>query len=89
MNSIIEQELYAQERRKLGFNIHLLAYLIGIFVNWVIWVIFPTEHIWPIWPTLGWSIGIIAHYQGIRAEPWLHRRVQQKLNKELNINPKK
>ncbi len=88
MSSIIEQQIYAQERRKLGFKIHFTAFLIGILINWIIWFIFYTEHVWPIWPTLGWSIGIIGHYVGINAEPWLHQRVQKRVQKELIINNK-
>lgn len=83
MNTIIEQDLYTQEKRKLGFIIHLTVYFLGIFVNWIIWIIFPTEHVWPIWPTLGWSTGILAHYLGIHAQLWLHRRVQRRVNDEF------
>ncbi|MBP2833802.1 2TM domain-containing protein [Aquimarina sp. U1-2] len=65
MNSFIAQQIYEKARRRVGFRIHFIAFIIGVLINWVVWAVYPTVHIWPIWPTLGWSIGITAHYLGV------------------------
>jgi|WetSurMetagenome_2_1015567.scaffolds.fasta_scaffold1601995_1 hypothetical protein len=69
MNSIIEQKIVEQAKRRVGFRIHLVVYLAVIFINWLSWAV--TFHsypdikwimIWPVYPTLGWGIGILIHY---------------------------
>ncbi|MEM6262477.1 MAG: 2TM domain-containing protein [Bacteroidota bacterium] len=64
MNSIIEQQIYERARRRVAFRIHFVAFIIGTLINWVVWLVYTTPHIWPIWPMLGWSIGITSHYLG-------------------------
>ncbi|HYZ94085.1 MAG TPA: 2TM domain-containing protein [Actinomycetota bacterium] len=58
---------------KLGFRIHFAVY-IGVQVlliatwalvsNWDDGIPFP----WPIFPLLGWGIGVAAHYVGYAAQ---------------------
>jgi hypothetical protein len=61
-NEIMEKELLVKEKR--GFYIHFIIYIIvniGIYVQW--WYI--TDGVgfaWPITTTIGWGIGIIAHF---------------------------
>jgi len=87
MNSLIEREIYEQEKRKLGFQIHFIAFVAGIAVNWLIWLVWPSGHVWPIWPTLGWSVGITAHYLGIHASPWMQKRIAKRVQQHIKSNP--
>lgn len=86
MQPLSEQEIYTRERIRLGFIIHFIVFTIGIAINWTIWIIFPTDHIWPIWPTLGWGIGILSHYLAINVNPWLRRRVEKRVKAIINQN---
>ncbi|NEQ49035.1 MAG: 2TM domain-containing protein [Leptolyngbya sp. SIO3F4] len=79
-----EVEIYRDEKRKLGFRFHFVAFLFGIAANWLIWYLYPTDHIWPIWPTLGWSIGIAAHNLSINLNSLLRKRVEKRVKDRLN-----
>lgn len=65
--------LWKQAKARVGFRIHLQAYLIINGGLWLIWAfsnfvinnttgrsgtLFP----WPIFPMLGWGIGLASHY---------------------------
>lgn len=45
-----------------SFRIHLLNYLLVIGSLWVIWAMTGTGHAWPVYPMLGWGIGLANHY---------------------------
>jgi len=69
MNNLIEQKIIEQAKRRIGFRIHFAVYLGVIILNWVSWAITFNNYpnikwilIWPMYPTLGWGIGIIIHY---------------------------
>jgi hypothetical protein len=51
-------------KEKRGFYIHFIIYIlvnIGIYAQW--WYITGGEGFaWPITTTIGWGIGIIAHF---------------------------
>jgi hypothetical protein len=67
--------LWKQAKARVGFRMHLRTYLIINSTLWIIWAvtsvafrspshwgfIFP----WPIFPTLGWGIGLASHYFGV------------------------
>ena len=65
MNTIIEQQIYEKARRRVAFRIHFITFILGTIINWLVWMVYPTQHVWPIWPTLGWGIGIASHYLGV------------------------
>ena len=48
------------------FQHHLTAYLIVMTALVVIWVITGAGYFWPIWPMLGWGIGIAFHVLSLR-----------------------
>ena len=58
----LNDKVIAKEKR--GFYIHFIIYIIvniGIFAQW--WYITGGEGFaWPITTTIGWGIGIIAHF---------------------------
>ena len=63
---------------KLGFYIHLFAY---VTVNLVLIVInFSTNphHLWCKWPLLGWGIGLLFHWFAIFVGPRLMRQLVER-----------
>ncbi|MCU0432645.1 MAG: 2TM domain-containing protein [Bacteroidia bacterium] len=65
MNSLIDQQIIERARRKVGFKIHFTVFLLLTPVNWIIWFLTDTTYLWPVWPTLGWGIGIMFHWLGV------------------------
>jgi Domain of unknown function (DUF1707)/2TM domain len=43
---------------------HATTYLAVIALLWLIWLVTGAGYPWPIWPMLGWGIGVIGHHRG-------------------------
>ena len=53
-----------RERRSLWDSEHVRAY-VGVSVMLVvIWALTGADYFWPIWPILGWGIGVVADTGG-------------------------
>jgi hypothetical protein len=48
-------------RAKRGFLTHLAVYLAVNVLLVLIWAMTSATHFWPVWPMLGWGIGVVAH----------------------------
>jgi hypothetical protein len=46
---------------KRAFRFHLALYLLVNLFLIVIWALTGHGYFWPIWPILGWGIGIVFH----------------------------
>ena len=58
-----EQRQQAIERiqAKRGFWVHFAIYLAVNAALVLIWAVTSGSYFWPIWPMLGWGIGVAAH----------------------------
>lgn len=59
-----DAELWQRAKARADFKTHLATYVITNGMLWLIWLFTGgvNSYAWPIWPTMGWGIGIIAHY---------------------------
>ena len=55
------------ERRE--FREHLRTYLSVMALLVVIWALTGAGYFWPVWPILGWGIGVWSHAGAIRRTP--------------------
>ncbi len=62
--------LWEIARKRASFRSHLVSYLIVNAFLWAIWF-FTHQHYysndfdylpWPVWPMLGWGVGLAFHY---------------------------
>lgn len=55
---------------RLGVRLHVAAYLAGMALMVGIWLVVgsTTGHLypWPIWPGLGWGLGVLSHAIPVR-----------------------
>lgn len=81
--------LWKQAKARVGFKMHLRTYLIINGLSWLIWAsiylinrepIFP----WPLWATLGWGIGLAAHYLSVYRNPDEESLVEAEYKRLLN-----
>jgi Domain of unknown function (DUF1707)/2TM domain len=42
---------------------HVRVYLAVVALLWVIWLVTGAGYPWPIWPMLGWGIGVLGHHR--------------------------
>jgi len=59
------QEAYLKAKEKvearMGFYIHLIVYLLVNTFLTILNLAFSRDHIWVIWPMIGWGAGLIIH----------------------------
>jgi class 3 adenylate cyclase len=52
---------------RTSFHIHLTVYIVVNLALVLIWAVTGAGYFWPIWPLIGWGIGVGAHYAPILA----------------------
>ena len=69
---------YRRAGAKLGFYIHLTAYiavnLLLVIINFSI----NPQNLWCKWPLMGWGIGLLAHWFATFVAPQLMRRLAER-----------
>lgn len=65
-----DPHLWNLAQKRVAFKNHLAVYLVVNLFFWVLWYatgarlhygeVFP----WPIWPMMGWGIGLLFHFIG-------------------------
>ena len=71
-------------RAKRAFYQHLLVYVLVNLGLVAIWAFGSTgEEFWPIWPILGWGIGIVAHGVSVFAgtRPISEQQIQREIDR--------
>lgn len=69
-----DPRLWQLAQRRAAFKYHLGTYVIVNAFFWVLWY-FKGQHVseegwpWPIWPMIGWGIGLLFHYLGAYVFP--------------------
>ena len=48
-------------RAKREVRVHLAVYLVVNAFLVLIWALTSASYFWPIWPMLGWGVGLAAH----------------------------
>ncbi|GAB3756042.1 2TM domain-containing protein [Spirosoma pomorum] len=84
-------DLWKQAKERVGFRMHLRTYLIITIGLWLIWAVtlfalpfrprfyFP----WPLFPTLGWGIGLVSHYLSVYRRDNQRNMVEEEYQKLL------
>lgn len=81
-----DPELWKIAKKRASFQKHLVTYLIVNGFLWALWWMGKGDqgHVWPLWPSLGWGIGLAFNYfdayQGDKSS--LAEREYEKLERE-------
>jgi uncharacterized membrane protein len=57
----IREQAIARLKQKRDFKTHLLIYVTVNTFLVVIWAVTGADFFWPIFPILGWGIGVVAN----------------------------
>ena len=61
----LRQQAIRRIRAKQSFQTHLAVYVVVNSLLIAIWFFTSRDYFWPIWPLLGWGIGLFFHWFGI------------------------
>jgi hypothetical protein len=62
MQSLSDTELRQLARKRVEFRSHLIVYVVINSSLWIIWYATGGRYPWPVWPLVGWGIGLFFHY---------------------------
>ncbi len=71
-------------RAKRAFWVHLAVYFaVNAFLVFI-WAVTSGSYFWPVWPILGWGIGLVAHAMGVFFAPM--DISEERIDRELQAN---
>ena len=62
MKSPTDTQLHELARKRVSFRVHLIVYFVTNAAIWIIWFVTGRGYVWPVWPMVGWGIGVVFHY---------------------------
>lgn len=65
-NQTRDPHLLELARRRVGFKTHAMTYIIVNAFLVGIWFVSDRDaYFWPIWPMMGWGIGVVFNYLAV------------------------
>jgi hypothetical protein len=80
MDTNSDSKLWRQAKARMEFRVHFGIYLGVMLALWVLWAWIGVDtHPWPVYPTIGWGIGIFFHF--LEAYQYFDRMTKQEYMK--------
>ena len=76
------QQAIRRIQAKRGFRVHLAVYLAVNALLVLIWAFLSVGFFWPVWPILGWGIGVAAHAASVYFRP--SEITEEQIDRELS-----
>ena len=77
----LREQALARLQKKREFKAHVFAYvLVNTFVV-AIWAVTGSGFFWPIFPILGWGIGLFFHGWDVYQGPLTEQRIQEEMHR--------
>ena len=71
-----------QLRKKRGLQAHILAYvMVNLLLNALWLLIMPGGFYWPIFPLLGWGIGLVFNIWDVYAPAPTEQQIEQEMRR--------
>ncbi|MHC1557863.1 2TM domain-containing protein [Actinomycetospora sp. C-140] len=78
----LRQRAISRLKKRADFRTHVLVYVLVNTVLVVIWAVTGAPLFWPIFPILGWGIGLAANAWDVyRPDPVTEERIQQEMGR--------
>lgn len=69
MTEVHRQRAIRRIQAKRGLWVHFIVYLAVNALLVLIWAMSSATYFWPVWPMLGWGIGVAAHAVSVYVRP--------------------
>jgi hypothetical protein len=79
-----DDQLWQQAKGRAEFKIHLITFVVIMSMLWMLWIFTGSihRHPWPIYPTIGWGIGVVMNYLGVYKFSNAAEKEYEKLKKQ-------
>ena len=68
-------------RKQRDFRAHLLAYVLINGSLLIIWALTGSGFFWPVFPMLGWGVGLVFHAWDIYRAPLSEQQIQREIER--------
>ena len=68
-------------KAKGEFKVHLLAYVLVNAFLVVIWAVSGADFFWPVFPILGWGIGLVFHAWDVYGNEPSEEKIRREMDK--------
>ena len=76
------QQAIKRLQKRSEFLTHVTAFLLVNAMLLVVWlVVAGGGFFWPIFPLLGWSIGLFFHGMDVFRKPWSEERIRREMQR--------
>jgi hypothetical protein len=84
----LDEVAYATTKvnRRIGFYIHLAVFVIVNTLLVAVNLVTSAQHLWFVWPLMGWGLGIAVHALLIFTMPGMTDMRRRMIQKELRRN---
>lgn len=85
-----DRELWRIAKKRVDFKRHAGTYVIINALFWALWYLTGKDRSgipWPVWPMLGWGIGLLFSYKEAYVTPG-ENSIQKEYDKLKNSRPK-
>jgi len=93
MQPLTDTQLHEMARKKVDFRIHFVVYCVTIGALWIIWFATGSSYMWPVWPMIGWGIGLVFHYlfdyksSRFLSEEEEYQKLKREMEEHTTANP--
>lgn len=88
-----DPKLWEIAQKRTSFKTNFITYFIVNVFLWILWYVntgtgkqYQSNIPWPVWPTLGWGLGLLFHYFGAYVYPQansVEKEYEKLKNKQL------
>jgi len=79
---VLREQAVARLRKKRDFGMHVIVYVMVNALLVAIWAITGADFFWPVFPILGWGIGLAANaYDVYGRKPITEAEIQQEMSR--------
>ena len=84
INEEKSEQLWKEAKARADFKNHFVVYIIINGGLWLLWLVTGgiNSYPWPVWPTIGWGIGLVANYFSVYHFSHSAEREYEKLKRE-------
>ena len=69
-------------RAKRAFGLHVTIYVAVNLLLIAVWAVTERRYFWPVWPILGWGVGLTVHYWTVfRLRPISEDEIRREMRK--------
>lgn len=77
----LREEARARLKKKSDFHAHLLVYVLVNSFLVIIWAMTGAAFFWPVFPIVGWGIGVVMNGWDVYRQPPTEDRVRREMDR--------